>query len=171
MCIFTNDKDIPTYVRLSTRALQYLIIPLLSIAIISVGGHHLEDCPAQPNLPIWHIVAGCSGLLVPILYLLFDELNPALAHRCPILSELMDNTIVFIIPVYILFEVAWLLTGTVWVFSLERDNQVFGVFSLDRDNQVFGVFFIIGYLGIFGFLFIRENSGILEPFFGRNKIY
>ena len=49
-----------------------------------------------------------------------------------------------------MFEVAWLLTGTVWVFSL------------DRDNQVFGVFFIIGYLSIFGFLFKCENSGILN---------
>ena len=37
MCIFTNDKDIPGHVRLSTRTLQYLIIPLLSLALLIVG--------------------------------------------------------------------------------------------------------------------------------------
>jgi len=124
MCIFTNDKDIPSYVRLSTRTLQYLVIPLLSIAIISVGSHHLEDCPAEPNLPIWHIVAGCSGLIVPVLYLIFDELNPWLSKRFPGLSELLDNAIVFIIPVYIIFEVAWLITGTVWVANVDKQTEV-----------------------------------------------
>lgn len=124
MCIFTNDKDIPSYVRLSTRTLQYLVIPLLSIAIISVGSHHLDDCPAEPHLPIWHIVAGCSGLIVPVLYLIFDELNPWLSKRFPALSELLDNAIIFIIPVYILFEVAWLITGTVWIVSIDKQNEV-----------------------------------------------
>ena len=37
MCIFTSDKDIPGHVRLSTRTLQYLIIPMLSLALVSVG--------------------------------------------------------------------------------------------------------------------------------------
>ena len=37
MCIFTSDKDIPGHVRLTTRTLQYLIIPLLSLALLVVG--------------------------------------------------------------------------------------------------------------------------------------
>ena len=37
MCIFTSDKDIPGNVRLSTRTLQYLIIPLLSAALLVIG--------------------------------------------------------------------------------------------------------------------------------------
>ena len=37
MCIFTSDKDIPGHVRLTTRTLQYLIIPLLSAALLVVG--------------------------------------------------------------------------------------------------------------------------------------
>lgn len=74
---------------------------------------------AQPNLPIWHIVAGSSGLLVPILYLLFDEINPTLSRRFPGVSEVLDNIVVFVLPVYITFEVAWLITGSVWVFGTD----------------------------------------------------
>ena len=59
---------------------------------------HLEHCPGQPLLPVWHIVAGSTGLLVPLLYLLFDDLNPALARRCPGLSEALDNVVVFVLP-------------------------------------------------------------------------
>ena len=42
---------------------------------------HLDDCPGQPLLPAWHMVAGSTGLVVPLLYLLFDDLNPALAKQ------------------------------------------------------------------------------------------
>eukprot|EP00088_Acartia_fossae_P028680 TRINITY_DN29494_c0_g1_i4.p1 TRINITY_DN29494_c0_g1~~TRINITY_DN29494_c0_g1_i4.p1 ORF type:complete len:363 (+),score=5.24 TRINITY_DN29494_c0_g1_i4:68-1156(+) len=128
MCIFTNDKDIPPYVRISTRTLQYFVIPILSIALITVGSKHLSDCPGQTNLPIWHIVAGASGLLVPVLYILFDNLNPRMASNQPLLSEILDNAVVFIIPVYVLFEVAWLITGTYWLVSahnLECDVRVY----------------------------------------------
>ena len=52
MCIFTSDKDIPSHVRLTTRTIQYLIIPLLSLSLLTVGklpflyeawGHILEN--------------------------------------------------------------------------------------------------------------------------------
>jgi len=128
MCIFTNDKDIPQYVRISTRTLQYFVIPILSIALIAVGSQHLSDCPGQSNLPVWHIVAGSSGLLIPMLYILFDKLNPRMASSQPLLSEILDNAVVFIIPVYILFEVAWLITGTIWLVQAkdgECDVRVF----------------------------------------------
>ena len=65
---------------------------------LTAGLLHLEDCPGQPLLPVWHIVAGSTGLLVPLLYLLFDDLNPALAVRCPGLSEALDNVVVFVLP-------------------------------------------------------------------------
>jgi len=139
MCIFTNDKDIPGHVRLSTRTLQYLIIPLLSLALLIVGVLHLEDsCPSQPLLSVWHIVAGSTGLVVPILYLLFDDLNPALAKKCPALSEALDNVVVFVLPVYILFEVCWLVTGTVWVGRTDSTN-------CDRTIYIFSVVVIVNF--------------------------
>lgn len=139
MCIFTNDKDIPGHVRLSTRTLQYLIIPLLSAALLIVGVLHLEDsCPSQPLLSVWHIVAGSTGLVVPLLYLLFDDLNPALAKKCPALSEALDNVVVFVLPVYLLFEVCWLITGTAWVTQVDPN-------SCQRTIYIFSVVVIVNF--------------------------
>ena len=45
MCIFTSDTEIPGHVRLSTRTLQYLIIPLLSLSLLTVG---------RSSSSIWH---------------------------------------------------------------------------------------------------------------------
>ncbi len=72
------------------------------------------DCPSEPRLPLWHVVAGASGLLVPLLYLTFDELNPRLSQRFRALSEVLDNLVVFLLPAYVIFEVgAWVGLG--WV--------------------------------------------------------
>jgi len=117
MCLFQSGKDIPPFVRLSLRTLQYLVIPLLSLAIVIVGALHLGDCQVQPLLPIWHIVAGASGLCTPFFYLLFDDVSPWLTRRFPGISDFIDNAVVCILPIYIVFEVAWLITGTFWVMG------------------------------------------------------
>jgi len=140
MCIFTSDKDIPGHVRLTTRTLQYLIIPLLSAALLVVGILHVHDCSSQPLLPIWHIVAGSTGLVVPLLYLLFDDLNPALAKRCPALSEALDNVVVFVLPVYIIFEIAWLVTGTVWLIGVNPNPE-----ECDKTIHVFSMVVVINF--------------------------
>ena len=69
------------------KFLQYLVIPLLSLSIMAVGSHKLGKCPGQPNLPVWHIVAGASGLLAPLLYLCFDEVNIWMDQRLPKVSN------------------------------------------------------------------------------------
>lgn len=144
MCVFTNDKDIPPSVRLSTRTLQYLVIPIFSAAILIVGILHLHDCPSEPLLPVWHVVAGITGLLVPLLYLLFDVLNPALAKNCPQVSELLDNVIVFILPVYILFEVAWLITGTVWLLGINPQEDACEA-QCDKTIYIFSVVVVVNF--------------------------
>ena len=122
MCIFQSGKDIPTVVRISLRTLQYLVIPLMSMSILVVGSMYLGQCESQPLLPVWHLVAGASGILTPIFYLLFDEINPRLSQRSPGLSECIDNIVVFLLPLYILFEIGWLITGTVWIAGSEDEN-------------------------------------------------
>lgn len=122
MCIFQSGKDIPTVVRISLRTLQYLVIPLMSLAILVVGSMYTDKCESQPLLPVWHIVAGASGLCTPIFYLLFDEINPRLSQRSPGLSECIDNIVVFLLPLYIVFEIGWLITGTVWIAGSDEQN-------------------------------------------------
>ena len=55
MCIFTSDKDIPGHVRLSTRTLQYLVIPLLSFALLIVGQSPKEFCSLFVTHQSYHI--------------------------------------------------------------------------------------------------------------------
>ena len=111
------------------------MIPLLSLSIMIVGVLHLGDCQIQPLLPIWHIVAGSSGLCTPFFYLLFDNVNPWLSRRFPGISELLDNVVVCLLPLYIIFEVAWLITGTFWVMGTdgvqdpEKCNHTVYIFS------------------------------------------
>ena len=93
------------------------VIPLLSLSIGIVGILHIGECQVQPLLPVWHIVAGTSGICAPFFYLLFDEVNPWLSRRFPAVSEMLDNVVVFLLPVYLIFEVIWLITGTFWVMS------------------------------------------------------
>ena len=132
MCIFQSGKDIPTGVRISLRTLQYLVIPLMSMSILVVGSMYLGECESQPLLPVWHLVAGASGILTPIFYLLFDEINPRLSQRSPGLSECIDNIIVFLLPLYIIFEIGWLITGTVWIAGSEDEgcNHTIYIFSI-----------------------------------------
>ena len=92
------------------------VIPLLSLAIVIVGALHLDDCQVQPLLPIWHIVAGASGLCTPFFYLLFDDVSPWLTRRFPGISDFIDNAVVCFLPIYIVFEVAWLITGKICSF-------------------------------------------------------
>ena len=61
MCIFTNDKDIPGHVRLSTRTLQYLIIPLLSLALLIVG-----QCQSV-SVSLQHILVSIITIYSPLL--------------------------------------------------------------------------------------------------------
>ena len=138
MCIFQSGKDIPTGVRISLRTLQYLVIPLMSMSILVVGSMYTDKCESTPLLPVWHIVAGASGLLTPIFYLLFDEINPRLSQRSPAVSECIDNLVVFLLPLYLIFEVGWLITGTVWVTGADKEN-------CDHTIYIFSVVVIVNF--------------------------
>ena len=142
MCVFQSGQDIPPLVRLSLRTLQYLVIPLLSLSMVCVGSLHLDDCPAQKLLPVWHVIAGASGLIVPFLYLLFDNVNPRLSRRFPACSEALDNVVVFLLPVYVLFEVGWLITGSVWLFNTEGVEKPS---ECDHTIYIFSVVVIVNF--------------------------
>ena len=138
MCIFQSGKDIPTGVRISLRTLQYLVIPLMSMSILVVGSMYTDKCESTPLLPVWHIVAGASGILIPIFYLLFDEINPRLSQRSPAVSGCLDNLVLFLLPLYLIFEVGWLITGTVWVAGTDKEN-------CDHTIYIFSVVVIVNF--------------------------
>ena len=145
MGIFQSGRDMPTLVRISLRTLQYLVIPLLSIAVLVFGSTHLGQCKAQPLLPVWHIVAGVSGMLASMCCLPFDEINPRLSRRLPAVSNFCDNQVAILLPFYILFQISWLITGTVWILGSE---EVETPDSCNHDVYVFSLI-VIGNLWIY----------------------
>jgi len=52
-----------------------LVIPLLSLAILAVGIIHLGECSSQPYLPLWHIVAGASGINKNFFFIFFHRFS------------------------------------------------------------------------------------------------
>ena len=114
------------------------MIPALSVAILTVGSLYVDKCIGEPLMPKWLIVCGAAGLVTPVrywrlhffsnelhpfiyhpvqlLYLSFDLLAPSLRKRgLSNFAEILDKAVVFAIaPAYVLFEVVWLICGTVW---------------------------------------------------------
>ena len=69
-----------------------------------------------------NLLLGWTGLLTPLLYLTFDQLAPNLSARYPTTAEVLDNLVVFVMPVYVVFEVGWLATGTAWLASTDASQ-------------------------------------------------
>jgi hypothetical protein len=49
----------------------YCILNLIFVSSIIVGPFYIGKCPICPNIPIWQIVYGSSGLVSSIFYLIF----------------------------------------------------------------------------------------------------
>ena len=95
---------------------------------------------AQANLLLTWI--SFTGLLTPVFYLLFDEINPWLSRRMSALSEWSDNLVVFLLPLYICFEVGWLITGTVWVIG---SSGVEDPLQCDRTIYIFSYVVVVNF--------------------------
>ncbi|MEE6513591.1 hypothetical protein FKM82_021328 [Ascaphus truei] len=81
---------------------------VLSIAMISMGALYKDDCPIQPYIPIYMVVAGVSHLATLILQLL--------KLACELLSLILESLVVS-------FSLAWFITGSIWVFSVYNDYR------------------------------------------------
>ena len=66
MCLFVTFSELPPSVGLALRTLQYFVIPVMSLAILVMGGLYLGQCPSHPMLPLWHLVAGKAKGIVSL---------------------------------------------------------------------------------------------------------
>uniref|UniRef100_A0A3B5B2F7 Si:dkey-19b23.12 n=1 Tax=Stegastes partitus TaxID=144197 RepID=A0A3B5B2F7_9TELE len=94
-----------------------LILCVMPIAQISIGAVHLEDCPRQPNIPIYLIVVGVFGLVLAVLSCLpcakqpEDGTSNPLSRVCTIWNSLTSC-----------FLFCWFITGNVWIYSIYQPN-------------------------------------------------
>ncbi|XP_073419329.1 transmembrane protein 272-like [Dendrobates tinctorius] len=71
--------------------------------MITIGVLYKNECPLKPLIPIYLIVAGASYILTILLL--------PLRYSCRQLCAVLE---VFLL----IFIICWLITGSVWVFSI-----------------------------------------------------
>ncbi|XP_048885846.1 zgc:103586 isoform X2 [Brienomyrus brachyistius] len=92
------------------------ILPgLLPLSTIALGSMHINDCPKQPYIPIYLLVFGLVGLLLQVQYFLCK-----CCTQCnnPVVESLSTACRVLLC----LFAVCWLITGSVWIYSIFPPN-------------------------------------------------
>ncbi|KAG8437858.1 hypothetical protein GDO86_008526 [Hymenochirus boettgeri] len=93
--------------KLASQLSTVLLWTALSIAMIVIGSMHVGNCPAEPNIPIYLIVAGTFHLIAFLLIPL----------------KLVAENLAYILESIIgLFCFCWFITGSVWVFRIYPDN-------------------------------------------------
>ncbi|KAM4536670.1 transmembrane protein 272 [Odontesthes bonariensis] len=94
-----------------------LFVCVMPIAQISIGAVHLNDCPRQPYIPIYLIVAGVFGLALAVLSCLpcaqelDDGTTNPLSRPCAAWNSLTS-----------FFLFCWFITGNVWIYSIYEPN-------------------------------------------------
>lgn len=81
---------------------------VLNLAMLIVGSINLHNCPAQPNVPIYLIVAGVIGVLSKLL---------------PFVNKKLDSQLlIFLISALYTFEIIWIIVGSVWVYGMSTPD-------------------------------------------------
>lgn len=85
------------------------------IAAIVLGAMHLDSCPVQPNIPIYLVVLGLSGLLSQSL---------SQVYFCSLNRNSRALTLVLICAAILhLFIFCWVVVGTYWVYCAQFLNN------------------------------------------------
>jgi hypothetical protein len=91
--------------------LNILVGIALPIAMIVIGAIHLNDCPRQRFIPIYLIVFGCTLIVMSIFCILY---------LCFVSKRWLVIISITVGIILALFNVAWLIAGSVWVFGSQN---------------------------------------------------
>ncbi|KAM5138847.1 transmembrane protein 272-like isoform 1-T2 [Mantella aurantiaca] len=91
----------------ASQLFTLLLWTALSLAMIIIGSMHVYNCPVEPKIPIYLIVAG-------LFHLLAFALIP--------LKLIAEKVAYGIESVLGLFSFCWFIAGSVWVFRIYQDN-------------------------------------------------
>ncbi|CAB4002765.1 Hypothetical predicted protein [Paramuricea clavata] len=107
-----------------TIALSFLLA--VPVAMIAVGINYRNDCPVEPFIPIYLIVAGSCGLLKAIILTCEKLKNPETdeERNTDEFSSYEDisNTSKFMDGILNIFMFTWFIAGNVWVYTHYKPN-------------------------------------------------
>lgn len=110
------------------KALDCLIILMLIICAVLtaiiiiiqfvIGIVYNGQCPIQPLVPIYNIVAGSTGIAIMIMSLLFAVTYQL--HKCKPILVLVPPTI--LLSLLVLFQIVWGIVGGYYTLPLRTNN-------------------------------------------------
>ena len=80
--------------------------------MVAVGAICFEDCPREPLVPVWLIVAGCLYLVTTLTDLIICFKKD---YDRPLAVRIWDHSIVVAM-------LAWLVAGSVWVYEMDEEG-------------------------------------------------
>lgn len=89
-----------------------------------LGVQYKDDCPVEPFIPIYLIVAGSCGLLKAII-LSCEKLNSTESEKDNefATNEHLSNTSKIMDGVLNIFMFTWFIAGNIWVYSNYKPNE------------------------------------------------
>jgi hypothetical protein len=118
-----KDRLDKAVIRLSSRTtLIQAVLTIPGFAVLlnnSIG--YLNQCPIQPLINVFLIVTGCSNLANGIMLAIgFRTANyiKRSSNRSPCARRVLTGSLIGQL-VYLLFSIAWLVVGQVWVFGAQ----------------------------------------------------
>uniref|UniRef100_T1IYQ1 MARVEL domain-containing protein n=1 Tax=Strigamia maritima TaxID=126957 RepID=T1IYQ1_STRMM len=106
----TNEPPENRAVTACINAVSIILLLSLPVSMIAIGAIHINNCPAEPFIPIYMIVAGI--LFILRLVIQFGNL----------LIEKYKNTISITLRIIDLLNFIWLITGSFWVYNIFKPN-------------------------------------------------
>jgi len=113
-------------VQLSSRRTLFQTILTIPPSVIELnyGINYLNQCPIQPLINVFLIVHGCSsmanGIVLLIGFITANYIKRSISHS-PYSRRLLAGSLIGQL-VLLLFSIAWLIVGQVWVFGAQSND-------------------------------------------------
>jgi hypothetical protein len=120
------DKCLSFY-RAKFHFISIIVGIIISIIHLKFAIQHLGQCPIQPMINIYMIVTALVILCAALLTLIgMIDVRYIDSHdkedNNKIIARRLILVVVSLVLILSLFEVAWLVVGSVWVFGAERNG-------------------------------------------------
>ncbi|CAF1409552.1 unnamed protein product [Adineta ricciae] len=116
------NKHITTVYKTIFQIVFTVVMSSLSIAALWVGLERRSQCPIQTKIPMWLIVYGGFGVITS-LFTIVGAVIRCLCCSKEDAEKKCDLCVRAVNTIMVLFGIAWIIVGSVWVFKVKASVQ------------------------------------------------